>query len=105
MSEAIGHYRDILRRSIGGRPLVLTGGAVLAALVVAARELGSPKVFVLATNADRLGADASATFASPDWRDSLDAFDPARKALVLGNNFYDRTELAGRRFIGARPKQ
>jgi hypothetical protein len=102
---AIEKYRDILRRSIEGRPLVLTGGAVRAPLVAAARSLGSPKVLAIHEDADLVGADRWATFAGDDWREAVEAFDPLHEALALGNNWQHSPELAGRRFVGPRRRE
>jgi hypothetical protein len=99
---AIENYRGILRRSIEGRPLVLTGGAVRASLVAAARSLGSPRVLAIHEQADLVGADMWATFAGDGWREAVEVFDPLRQALTLGNNWQRSPELAGRRFVGRR---
>jgi hypothetical protein len=99
---AIEKYRGILRRSIEGRPLVLTGGAVRAPLVAAARSLGSPKVLAIHEEAHLVGADEWATFGGGDWREAVEVFDPVREALALGNNWQRSPEFAGRRFVGRR---
>ena len=99
---AIEDYRAILRRSIGGRPLVLTGGAVTPSLVAAARSLGSPKVLAVHEKAGLVGADGWSTFGAGNWRDALEGFDPLHEALALGNNWQRSPELAGRRFVGRR---
>jgi hypothetical protein len=99
---AIENYRRALRRSIDGRPLILTGGAVRAPLVGAARSLGSPKVMAIHEEAQAVGADSWATFAGDDWREAMEAFDPLHEALALGNNWQYSPELAGRRFVGRR---
>ncbi len=99
---AIEKYRGILRRSIEGRPLVLTGGAVRAPLVLAARSLGSPKVLAIHEQAHLVGADEWATFVDDDWREAVEVFDPLHQALALGNNWQRSPELAGRRFVGRR---
>ncbi len=99
---AIENYRQTLRRSIDGHPLILTGGAVRPSLVAAARSLGSPKVLAIHEQAEGVGADRWATFARDDWRDAVDDFDPGHEALALGNNWQRSPKLAGRRFVGPR---
>jgi hypothetical protein len=99
---AVENYRGILRRSIDGRPLILTGGAVRPPLVAAARSLGSPRVLAIHEHAEGVGADRWATFRGNGWREAVDAFDPVHEALALGNNWQRSPELAGRRFVGPR---
>ena len=99
---AIEKYRGILRRSIECRPLVLTGGAVRAPLVAAARSLGSPKVLAIHEQAHLVAADEWATFGGDNWREAVEVFDPLHEALALGNNWQRSPELAGRRFVGRR---
>jgi hypothetical protein len=96
---AIENYRRVLRRSIDGRPLILTGGAVREPIVAAARSLGSPKVLAIHEEADLVGADSWATFAEDDWREVVEVFDPLHEALALGNNRQYSPEMAGRRFV------
>ena len=98
---AIEDYRATLRRCIGGRPLVLTDGAVRPYLVAAARSLGSPKVLAIHEKAGLVGADRWSTFGG-DWLEALESFDPLHEALSLGNNWQRSPELAGRRFVGRR---
>jgi len=98
----VDYYRDRLRELIGGRPMVLTGGALRRHVVRNARELGAARIFVLDGDRDALGADAAARYTDLSWRAALDGFDPNRQALILGSNFQSKPRFADRRFVGAR---
>ena len=97
------HERGILRDAIAGAPLVLLAGARQAHLIRAARELGSPRVLTIGARREGAHGDASTSFEDDGWRDVLEAFDPAREALVLGHRYQSRPRWMGRRFVGCRP--
>lgn len=98
---AIEHWQEILRGAIGRRAVVVVGGARHRHLVTAARRLGAAWVGDIGPNDVDVAADASTTF-DDDWRGWLDHLDPARAALVLGQNFHPYRTYGSRRFVGTR---
>ena len=98
---AIEHWQEILRVAIGRQPVVLVGGARHRHLVIAARRLGAAWVGDIGPGDVEVAADATSTF-DDDWRGWLDHLDPARAALVMGQNFHPYPTYASRRFVGTR---
>jgi hypothetical protein len=122
--------RGALRRMFAGRPVVISGGpaAGIARLIPDVTELSGQQPFLLAygvgTGPMPRPGDAE-MFVLPEGRSTsvvqathamirvladlpadaiaaLDAWDPDRQAVVLGNPFFTGTEIGGRPVIGGR---
>lgn len=123
------YYRSLLRPVFAGRKVLICGGPLAAATttVAALRDLGAQRPFVLAAGVgtgpvpgeDEAGRHVLQVHAAdivdeirateralasipPDAMAALDAWDPAREAIVLGSFFAEGKELLGRRLFGAR---
>jgi hypothetical protein len=130
MTDA-AYYRELLRPLIAGRRFVLCGGPLVAATgtVRLLLDLGArPPIFVIC---DVVGVGPTPEPEQAQWFcvdvrtpstigtirafeqtlvdppqelvEALDAWDPARSALVLGSPFALEPQLAGRARYGARP--
>lgn len=123
-----GYWRGLVERTLGGRRLVVVAPTAAGAGAAAERlrALGATAVFVIAESGDaepppgaagawslRLPASPSDSEAirlldraladpEPGLVAALDAFDPAREALVLDTPFAGEPFLAGRRRYGWR---
>lgn len=124
------HYRRLLEQHYGGRRWVLAVGVLPAAtaLIEQLRQLGAEAVFVVAggrgtgpvpddvptTVLDTGGADVMDQIrrfgralgdlppATTATTAALDAFDPERRARVIGDFFVEHSHVAGRAVQGAR---
>src|SRR5688500_3501502 len=81
--------------------MVIVGGARQPHLVTAARRLGAPWGADIGPSDVAVAADFTTTF-EDGWRGWLDSLDPARDALVLGQNFHPYRTYGSRRFVGTR---
>jgi hypothetical protein len=125
----VGYYRDLVRPLVQGRKFILAGVVLAGSRTAVAqlRSLGAERAFIIATG---LGTGAPPDPEDADWAvidieaadiiedirlanaalahlptrvlEAIDAWDPDREAVMLGQPFYMSTQLAGRRVWGGR---